>query len=137
MLELHTTQVYTVDATAIIRARKNEKEQLRGDKAEVPPWETPSSLLISSFHMFIRMSLHLPTLFSEIIDIISSSILLYFSSWLCALKSSRSLSVLKLSNTCRSLLLRWSSGSPCILCILYLLRQYDWSLVPPCFIYFG
>ena len=32
MLELHTRQVYTVDATAIKRARKNEKEQLRGDK---------------------------------------------------------------------------------------------------------
>ena len=32
-------QVYTVDATAIKRARKNEKEQLRGDKAEVPPWD--------------------------------------------------------------------------------------------------
>ena len=39
MLELHTRQVYTVDATAIKRARKNEKEQLRGDKAEVPPWD--------------------------------------------------------------------------------------------------
>ena len=26
MLELHTRQVYTVDATAIKRARKNEKE---------------------------------------------------------------------------------------------------------------
>ena len=38
MLELHTRQVYTVDATAIKRARKNEKEQLREDKAEVPPW---------------------------------------------------------------------------------------------------
>ena len=37
MLELHTRQVYTVDATAIKRARKNEKEQFRGDKAEVPP----------------------------------------------------------------------------------------------------
>ena len=36
MLELHTRQVDTVDATAIKRARKNEKEQLRGDKAEVP-----------------------------------------------------------------------------------------------------
>ena len=35
MLELHTRQVDTVDATAIKRARKNEKEQLRGDKAEV------------------------------------------------------------------------------------------------------
>ena len=39
MLELHTRQVYTVDATAIQRARKNEKEQRRGDKAEVPPWD--------------------------------------------------------------------------------------------------
>ena len=39
MLELHTSQVYTVDATTIKRARKNEKEQLRGDKAEVPPWD--------------------------------------------------------------------------------------------------
>ena len=39
MLELHTRQVYTVDVTAIKRARKNEKEQLRGDKAEVPPWD--------------------------------------------------------------------------------------------------
>ena len=39
MLELDTKQVYTVDATAIKRARKNEKEQLRGDKAEVPPWD--------------------------------------------------------------------------------------------------
>ena len=36
MLELHTRQV---DTTAIKRARKNEKEQLRGDKAEVPPWD--------------------------------------------------------------------------------------------------
>ena len=36
MLELHTRQVDTVDATAIKRARKNEKEQLRGDKAKVP-----------------------------------------------------------------------------------------------------
>ena len=34
MLELHTRQV---DITTIKRARKNEKEQLRGDKAEVPP----------------------------------------------------------------------------------------------------
>ena len=40
MLELHTRQVYTVNATAIKRARKNEKEQLRGDKAEVPPWDS-------------------------------------------------------------------------------------------------
>ena len=39
MLELHTKQVDTVDATAIKRARKNGKEQLRGDKAEVPPWD--------------------------------------------------------------------------------------------------
>ena len=39
MLELHTRQVYTVDATAIKRDRKNEKEQLRGDKVEVPPWD--------------------------------------------------------------------------------------------------
>ena len=39
MLELHTRQVDTVDTTAIKRARKNEKEQLRGDKAEVPPWK--------------------------------------------------------------------------------------------------
>ena len=39
MLELHTRQVYTVDATAIKRARKNKKEQLSGDKAEVPPWD--------------------------------------------------------------------------------------------------
>ena len=39
MLELHTRQVYTVGATAIKRARKNEKEQPRGDKAEVPPWD--------------------------------------------------------------------------------------------------
>ena len=39
LLELHTRQVYTVDATAIKRARKTEKEQLRGDKAEVPPWD--------------------------------------------------------------------------------------------------
>ena len=39
MLELHTRQVYTVDAIAIKRARKNEKEQLTGDKAEVPPWD--------------------------------------------------------------------------------------------------
>ena len=29
MIELHTRQVYTVDATAIKRARKNEKEQQR------------------------------------------------------------------------------------------------------------
>ena len=36
MLELHTRQV---DTTAIKRARKNEKERLRGDKAEVPPWD--------------------------------------------------------------------------------------------------
>ena len=36
MLELHTRQV---DTTAIKRARKNEKEQPRGDKAEVPPWD--------------------------------------------------------------------------------------------------
>ena len=36
MLELHTSQV---DTTTIKRARKNEKEQLRGDKAEVPPWD--------------------------------------------------------------------------------------------------
>ena len=33
MLELHTRQVDTKDITAIKRARKNEKEQLRGDKA--------------------------------------------------------------------------------------------------------
>ena len=39
MLELHIRQVYTVDATAIKRARKSEKEHLRGDKAEVPPWD--------------------------------------------------------------------------------------------------
>ena len=44
MLELNTRQVYTVDATAIKRARKNEKEQLRGDKAEVPPWDNPVPL---------------------------------------------------------------------------------------------
>ena len=31
MPELHTRQVDKVDATAIKRARKNEKEQLRGD----------------------------------------------------------------------------------------------------------
>ena len=36
-LELHTRQAYTVDATATKRARKNEKEQPRGDKAEAPP----------------------------------------------------------------------------------------------------
>ena len=39
MLELHTIQVDTVDTTTIKRARKNEKEQLRGDKAEEPPWD--------------------------------------------------------------------------------------------------
>ena len=39
MLELHRRQVYTVHATAIKRARKNEKPQLKGDKAEVPPWD--------------------------------------------------------------------------------------------------
>ena len=39
MLELHSIQVDTVDTTTIKRARKNEKEQLRGDKAEVPPWD--------------------------------------------------------------------------------------------------
>ena len=39
MLELHTIQVDTVDTTTIKRARKNEKEQLRGDEAEVPPWD--------------------------------------------------------------------------------------------------
>ena len=39
MLELLTRQVDTVDTTRIKRARKNEKEQLRGDKAEVPPWD--------------------------------------------------------------------------------------------------
>ena len=39
MLELHTRKVDTVDTTRIKRARKNEKEQLRGDKAEVPPWD--------------------------------------------------------------------------------------------------
>ena len=39
MLELHTKQAYTEDATAIKRARKNEKEQPRGDKAEVPLWD--------------------------------------------------------------------------------------------------
>ena len=33
MLELHTRQVYTVDATAIKRAMKNEKKQLRGGKS--------------------------------------------------------------------------------------------------------
>ena len=36
MLELHTRQVDTVDTIRIKRARKNEKEQLRGDKAEMP-----------------------------------------------------------------------------------------------------
>ena len=36
MLELHTRQA---DATAIKRDRRNEKEQLRGDKAEVPTWD--------------------------------------------------------------------------------------------------
>ena len=36
MLELHTRQV---DTTRIKRARKNEKEQFRGDEAEVPPWD--------------------------------------------------------------------------------------------------
>ena len=39
MLELHTRHVYTVDTTTIKRARKNEKQQLKGDKAEVPPWD--------------------------------------------------------------------------------------------------
>ena len=39
MLELHTRQIDTVDITAINRARKNEKDQRRGDKAEVPPWD--------------------------------------------------------------------------------------------------
>ena len=39
MLELHTRQVDTVDTIAIKRARKNEKEQPRGDKEEVPPWD--------------------------------------------------------------------------------------------------
>ena len=39
MLELHTRQVYTVDATAIKRDRRNEKEQPREDKAEVPLWD--------------------------------------------------------------------------------------------------
>ena len=41
MLELHTRQVYTVDATAIKRARKNEKEHLRGDKV----WSRPRSAI--------------------------------------------------------------------------------------------
>ena len=36
MLELHTRQV---DTTTIKRARKNKKDQLRGDKAEVAPWD--------------------------------------------------------------------------------------------------
>ena len=39
MLELHTRQVDTVDTTAVKRTRKNEKEKLRGDKAEEPPWD--------------------------------------------------------------------------------------------------
>ena len=39
MLELNTRQVDTVDTTRIKRVRKNEKEQLRGDKVEVPPWD--------------------------------------------------------------------------------------------------
>ena len=34
MLEFNTRQVHTVDATAIKRARKYEKEQLRGDKMQ-------------------------------------------------------------------------------------------------------
>ena len=40
MLELLTRQV---DTTTIKRARKNE-EQLRGDKAEVPPWTASNEI---------------------------------------------------------------------------------------------
>ena len=43
MLELHTRQVDTVDTTTIKRSKKNEKEQLRGDKVEVPPWDNVAS----------------------------------------------------------------------------------------------
>ena len=50
MLELHTRQV---DTTAIKRARKNEKEQLRGDKAEVPPWD----VFRKSIYMFTLSAL--------------------------------------------------------------------------------
>ena len=39
MLISHTVQIDTTDITAMKRARKNEKEQLKGDKTEVPPWE--------------------------------------------------------------------------------------------------
>ena len=40
MLESHTRQIDTIDITAMKRARKNEKkEQLGGDKIEVPPWD--------------------------------------------------------------------------------------------------
>ena len=37
MLELHTRQVYTVDATAITRASKNEKDNLEETKQKCRP----------------------------------------------------------------------------------------------------
>ena len=40
MLESHTRQIDTIDTTTMKRAKKKrKKEQLRGDKTEVPPWD--------------------------------------------------------------------------------------------------
>ena len=40
MLKSHTRQTDTIGTTAIKRAwKKKKKEQLRGDKTEVPPWD--------------------------------------------------------------------------------------------------
>ena len=61
MLELHTIQIDTVDATTIKRARKNEKKKkkkkkkLRGDKAEVPPWENSFSMSVLSIDLFVTV----------------------------------------------------------------------------------
>ena len=83
MLDLHTRQVYTVDATAIKRARKNEKEQLRGDKAEVPPWD--GLLLIKEWTLLIYRAfsetkgmdfIDLPSIFRDLL--VQSSIPNYF-----------------------------------------------------------